>query len=144
MTPTVTELLNGCILTLMTPPRPEDTGLFSAARVRLTALVNKLAALENADGAAVRVWENATLRALIAEAGPRDGVSPGDAADIADGGYSIPALDAANARLRRLMIRLHEAAEQADDIELDRKILTLYCEMARRRELHLAPVKLAV
>ena len=141
MTPTVTELLNGCMLTLMTPPRAEDAGLFSAARFRLTALVNRLVALESADGAAVRVWENAALRALIAEAGPRHGVSPGDAAETADGDYSLAVLDAANARLRRLVIRLHEAAEQADDTELDRKILRLYCEMAKRRELHLAPVK---
>ena len=141
MTPTVTELLNGCILTLMTSPRPEDAGLFSAARIRLIALVNRLVALESADGAAVRVWENTALRALIAAAGPRHGVLPGDAAETADGDYSLAVLDAANARLRRLVIRLHAAAEQADDIELDRKILRLYGEMARRRELHLAPVK---
>jgi hypothetical protein len=141
MTPTVTELLNGCMLTLMTPSRAEDAGLFSAARLRLIALVNRLVALESADGAAVRVWENAALRALIAEAGPRHGVFPGDAAETADGDYSLAALDAANARLRRFVIRLHEAAEQAGDAELDRKILKLYCEMARRRELHLAPVK---
>ena len=142
MTPTVTELLNGCILTLMTPPRPEDAGLFSAARFRLIALVNRLVALESADGAAVRVWENTVLRALIAEAGPKHRVLPGDAAETADGDYSLAALDAANARLRRLLIRLHEAAEQAGDIALDRHILKLYGEMARRRELHLAPVKL--
>ena len=143
MTPTVTELLNGCMLTLMTPPRAEDAGLFSAARFRLIALVNRLVALESADGAAVRVWENGVLRTLIAEAGPRHGVSPGDAAETADGDYSIAALDRANAKLRRLVIRLHEVAEQAGDTELDRRILTLYCEMARRRELHLPPVKLA-
>jgi hypothetical protein len=141
MTPTVPELLNGCMLTLMTPPRPEDAGLFSAARLRLIALVNKLAALESADGAAVRVWENTALRALIAESGPEHGVLPGDAAETSDGDYSLVVLDAANAKLRRLVIRLHEAAEQTGDTELDRKILKLYCEMARRRELHLAPVE---
>ncbi|MBX9651474.1 MAG: hypothetical protein K2X57_30915 [Xanthobacteraceae bacterium] len=141
MTPTVTELLNGCILTLMTSPRPEDTGMFAAARIRLTALVNRLVALECADGTAVRVWENAALRALIAEAGPRHGMPPGDAMKITDGDYSLAALDAANARLRSLVMRLHEAAEQARDTEIDRKILKLYCEMARRRELHLAPIK---
>ena len=142
MTPTVPELLNGCMLTLMTPPRAEDAGLFSAARLRLIALVNRLAALESADGTAARVWENTALSTLIAEAGSRHGVSLGDAVETADGDYSLVALDAANAKLRRLLIRLHEAAEQAGDRELDRKILGLYCEMARRRELHLAPVKL--
>ena len=141
MTPTVTELLNGCFLTLATPPRPEDAGMFSAARIRLTALVNKLVALECADGAAVRVRENAVLRALIAEAGPKHGVRLGDAAATTDGDYSLSALDAANAGLRRLLINLHEAAELAHDTELDRRILTLYREIARRRELYLAPVK---
>lgn len=141
MTPTVTELLNGCILALMTPPRPEETGMFSAARIRLTALVNKLVAMECADGTAVRVWENAALRSLIAEAGPRHGMPPGDAMKITDGDYSYGALDAANARLRRLVMRLHEAVEQSRDTEFDRKFLKLYCEMARRRELHLAPMK---
>jgi hypothetical protein len=142
MTPTVPELLNGCMLTLMTPPRAEDAGLFSAARLRLIALVNKLVALESADGAAVRVWENAALRTLIAEAGSRHGVLPGDTVETADGDYSLVVLDAANAKLRRLLIRLHEAAEEAGDTELDCRILKLYCETARRRELHLAPVKL--
>jgi hypothetical protein len=144
MTPTVPELLNGCMLTLMTPPRAEDAGLFSAARLRLVALVNRLVALESADGAAVRVWENTALRALIAQAEPRHGVLPGDAAETADGDYSLIVLDAANAKLRRLVIRLHEAAEQAGDTDLDRRILKLYGEIARRRELHLAPVKLTV
>jgi hypothetical protein len=141
MTPTVPELLNGCMLTLMTPPRAEDTGLFSAARLRLIALVNKLAALESADGTAVRVSENAALRTLIMEAGARHDISLGDAADTSDGDYSLAVLDAVNAKLRRLVMRLHEAAEQADDIALDRRILKLYGAMARRRELHLAPVK---
>ena len=45
MTPTVTDLLNGCILTLATPPRPEDAGLFAGARIRLAAMMNKLVAL---------------------------------------------------------------------------------------------------
>ena len=141
MTPTVTDLLNGCVLTLATPPRPEDAGVFAAARIRLTALMNKLVALECAGGAAVRVWENAALRALIAEAGPRHGVVPVDAAETSDGDYSLGALDAVNATLRRLLIRLHEAAELACDTELERKVLKLYREIAQRRELHLPPVK---
>jgi hypothetical protein len=141
MTPTVTELLNGCILTLATPPRPEDAGLFSAARIRLTALINKLVSIECADGAAARIWENTALRALIAEAGPKYGVLPGTEEETADGDYSLAALDAANAMLRRLLIRLHEAAELSCDTELDRKILKLYREIARRRELPLSPVR---
>ena len=140
MTPTMTDLLNGCILSLSTPPRPEDAGLFSVARIRLAAMINKLVALECADAAAIRLWENATLRALIAETGSPHGLPPDDAG-TADGDCSLPALDAANAGLRLRLIRLHEAAEQAGDTALDRKILSLYREMARRRELHLPPIK---
>jgi hypothetical protein len=141
MTPTAQDLLNACIMTLVTPPRPEDAGLFAAARLRLVALTNKLAALEAADAAAIRVRENAALRAILAEAGPAHGIAadklPGD------GDYSIATLDTANAALRRLLIRLHEAAEQANDRALDRKILKLYRDMAGWRELHLPPVKSA-
>jgi hypothetical protein len=141
MTPTVTDLLNGCILTLATPPRPEDAGLFAGARIRLAAMMNRLVALECADGAAVRVWENTALRALIAAAGPGHGVPASALEETADGDYSLAALDAANAKLRRVLIRLHEAAELSGDNELDRRILKLYREIARRRELHLPPVK---
>ena len=141
MTPTVTELLNGCIVTLATPPRPEDAGLFAGARIRLAAMMNRLVALESAGGAAVRVWENATLRALIAAAGPGHGIPASELEATADGDYSLGSLDAANAKLRRLLIRLHEAAELSGDTELDRQILKLYREIARRRELHLPPVK---
>jgi hypothetical protein len=137
----VTDLLNGCILTLATPPRPEDAGLFAGARIRLAAMMNRLVALECADGAAVRVWENAALRALIAAAGPRHGVPASELGRTVDGDYSLSSLDAANAKLRRLLIQLHEAAERSGDTELDRQILRLYREIARRRELYLPPVK---
>ena len=140
MTPTTADLLNGCIKTLATAPRPEDVGIFSAARVRTVALINKLVAIECADGAAVRVWENAALHSLIAEAAPKyAGLS--DAAEIGDGDYSLAALDAANAKLRQLLIDLHEAVESSRDTELDQKILKLYREIARRRELYLPPIK---
>jgi hypothetical protein len=140
MTPTMTDLLNGCILSLATPPRPEDAGPFAVARFRLAAMINKLVALEYADAAAIRLWENDALRALIAEYGSRYGVQPDDGGP-ADRDYSLPALDASNARLRLWVIRLHEAVERAGDAALDRKILDLYREMARRRELHLPPFK---
>jgi len=141
MTPTVMDLLNGCIQTLATPPRPEEAGLFAGARIRLAAMMNRLIALECADGAAVRVWENTALRALIAATGPKHGVPASELDETADGDYSLGSLDTANAKLRRLLIRLHEAAELSDDTELDRQILKLYREIARRRELHLPPVK---
>ena len=141
MTPTVMDLLNGCIQTLATPPRPEEAGLFAGARIRLAAMMNRLIALECADGAAVRVWENTALRALIAATGPKHGVPASELDETSDGDYSLGSLDTANAKLRRLLIRLHEAAELSGDTELDHQILKLYREIARRRELHLPPVK---
>ena len=141
MTPTAADLLNGCIMPLATPPRPEDAGPFSIARLRTVALINKLVAIECADGAAVRVWENAALRSLIAEAAPKYAGLSDAAVETGDGDYSLKALDAANAKLRQLLINLHEAVELACDTELDRKILKLYREIARRRELTLPPIK---
>lgn len=141
MTPTAVDLLAGCILTLATAPRVEDAGSFAIARVRTVALINKLVAIECADGAAVRVWENAALRSLIAEAAPNYAGLPDAAVETSDGDYSLKALDAANATLRKLLINLHEAVELARDTELDRKILKLYREIARRRELYLPPIK---
>jgi hypothetical protein len=140
MTPTAADLLNGCILALSTPPRPEDLGLFTMARLRTVASINKLVALESAEAAAVRVWENAALRSLLADVAPAYAAAT-DVAAIGDGDCSIGALDAANAELRRMLIQLHEAAELARDRDLDRRILKLYRDIAQRRELWLPPVK---
>ena len=140
MTPTSIDLLNGCIKTLAAPPRPEDAGMFAIARLRTVALINRLVAMEAADGTAARVWENAALRSLFAEAAARYPAAAG-AATLGNEDFSLEALDAANAKLRRLLIALHEAVELAGDTALDRTILTLYREIARRRELNLPPVR---
>jgi hypothetical protein len=141
MTPTATDLLAGCIQTLAAPPRPEDGGVFLTAKMRTVALINRLVALECASGAAVRVSENAAIRSLLADAGITYAALADAAAAVSDGDYSIEALDAANARLRRLLIELHEAVELASDRQLDRKILKLYRAIADRRELRLPPAK---
>jgi len=141
MTPTAQDLLNAANKALATPTRPEDAGVFAAARARLVALTNHLVGLENEDATNVRMRENAALREVIAAAGPAHGIAARDAHAISDGDYSLAALDAANAGLRRLLIRLHEAVEREHHVALDRKILKLYRDMARWRELDLPPVK---
>jgi hypothetical protein len=141
MTPTAQDLLNAANTALATPTRPEDAGVFAAARARLVALTNHLVELENEDAITVRMRENAALRDVIGEAGPAHGIAARDAHDIGDGDYSLAALDAANAGLRRLLIRLHEAVERSHDVALDRRLLKLYRDMARWRELDLPPVK---
>ncbi len=137
MTPTAPELLAGCAAALAAVPNAEDAGLFTATRLRTVATLNVLVAQECAASSAVRVWENTALRSVLAGAGGTYGAVFAEAASIDDGDLSLTALDSANARLRRLLIRLHEAAEDASDHKLDRTILALYCEMARRRELRL-------
>jgi hypothetical protein len=141
MTPTATDLLTGCIKALTAPLAAEDAGLFLTARMRTVAMLNRLVAFECAQGAAVRVAENAAIRALMAQASARYAVFTEAAAATSDGDFVIETLDAVNAKLRRLLIGLHEAAETARDRDLDRKILKLYCNIAERRELPLPPVK---
>jgi hypothetical protein len=138
MTPTVPELLAGCAAALTKPPRPEDGGVFGTARLLTVATINALVAQECASGAAVRVAENAALRAFLLEAGPVYGRAFEEARRVGDGDLSLAALDQANARLRHLLIELHEAVETAGDHRTDRKILALYRDMARKRELKLA------
>ena len=137
MTPTAPELLAGCAAALSAVPNAEDAGLYTATRLRTVATINVLVAQECATGAAVRTWENAVLRSLLVEAAAKYGAVCTGAESIDDGDLSLAALDSANARLRRLLIRLHEAVEAAADHKLDRKILATYREMARRRELRL-------
>jgi hypothetical protein len=143
MTPTAPELLAGCAAALSAVPSAEDAGLFTATRLRTVATINVLVAQECAFGSAVRVSENGALRSLLVAAAAKYGAAFAEAGSIDDGDLSLAALDGANAKLRRLLIRLHEAVEAASDHTLDRTILALYREMARRRELKLPGEKAA-
>jgi hypothetical protein len=137
MTPTIPELLRGCAAALSKPVRAEEAGAFADARLSTVATINLLVAQECATGVAVRLWENAALRAVLMQAAAVYGAAFGEAAAIEDGELSLAALDEANLRLRRLLIRLHEAVEAASDEPMDRKILALYRDMAERRTLTL-------
>ena len=128
MTPTAPELLLGCVTALSTPPEAEDGMVYAMGKIGVAVILNVFAAQEGETGAAVRVWENAALREAL-----------GGAPDVSDGDVSLAALDAANAELRRRLIRFHEAAETRADDATDRKILALYRQMAARRLLHLPP-----
>jgi hypothetical protein len=116
MTPTVTELLAGNFRLLATPPPPESAGDYTSGMIGVTGMISALAAQEAERGAAVRIAENAMLRALFSRAGAYDAGLDGrlsGAASSDDGDLSITALDAANATLRRALIALHEAVEAA-------------------------------
>ncbi len=137
MTPTAPELLAGCAAALTKPQRPEDGGVLGAARLLTVATINALVAQECVSGAAVRVAENAALREFLVRAAPTYGGAFEEAQSVGDGDLSLMALDEANAKLRRLLVGLHEAVEAADDRAMDRKILALYRNMAGGRELKL-------
>ena len=131
MTPTTAELLDGCVKAIATPPEAEDLALYLKGRLSLVVLVNILAAQEAEGGVAARVAENAALRAVLGDA------------SAAEDDLTIAGLDAVNAALRRRLIALHTAVEEAGDRTRDREILALYRRMAALRELVLPPIPAA-
>jgi hypothetical protein len=131
MTPSLPDLLMGHVAALSTPMPPEASGDYMAGRLGILAMISMLAAQEAERGPAVRVWENAAIRSLLARAGSAAPASAGD--------LSWSALDRENAQLRRALIALHVSAEESGDAALDREILEFYQEMADRRRLQLPP-----
>jgi hypothetical protein len=127
VTPTLAEILAGnarAIASLATEGGGQD---FAAAKLSVVALLSLLAAQEADAGAAARLAENAAIRAALADAGAK---LPPVAASPA-----LPALDAENAGLRRALVAVHAAAEEAGDTGRHHAILRLYRRMAELRRL---------
>ncbi len=140
MTPSLPDILVGNFLCVAEPPPPESAGEFMAGKVGVVALLSLLAAQEAERGLSARVWENTTLRAVLLDAAPVYGEVFAEAADAADGDFTLAVLDRANATLRRALIALHEAVEAAGDTARDHAILRLYREMAHARRLDMPPL----
>jgi len=140
MTPSLPDILLGNFLCMAEAPPPESAGEFMAGKVGVVALLSLLAAQEAERGSAARVWENATLRALLNAAAPDYGAHLAEAARAEDGDLSLGSLDRANATLRRALIALHEAVEAAGDVQRDHAILRLYGQMAHARRLDMPPL----
>jgi len=142
VTPSLPEILIGHALAISAPQPPEASGDYMAGRLGVLAMLSMLAAQEAERGVEARLWENGAMRALFAGAADAyDEAMAGDlarAAALADVDRAWSALDVANARLRRALIRLHETAEGRADTALERDILALYQAMARARRLELA------
>jgi hypothetical protein len=130
MTPALPDILIGQAVGLTTPLPPEAGLDYLAGRAGLLAMLATLAAQEAEKGVATRVWENQAIAALLTRTGE-------EAEATAD--LSWRALDAANARLRRRLVTLHEAAEARRDKALQTEILQLYVDMAAARRLELMP-----
>ena len=140
MTPSVTEVMRGCAAALSQPPSPDAGPEFFASRVGMISMLANLAAQEANRAAAAAAAENVDIRALFDDASAYDAAMGGRLAAAAretDTDLSLTALDAANARLRRLLIELHTRVEDAGDAALDRAILALYVRMAEGRRLQL-------
>jgi hypothetical protein len=127
MTPTAAEVLMGNFTALVEPPPQEAVGDYMASRISVIGMNSLLASQETEKGAAVRVWENAAISAILSKAGAPLATSVDD--------LSIPALDALNATLRLALIAAHEAVEARGDADLEREILHLYQAMADQRML---------
>lgn len=140
MTPTVPELLLGNFLCLIEPPPPESMGDFLQSRVAVTGMISLLCAQEAERGIEARAWENGAIRALLTRCAATYGGRFAEAAAGSDPDLTLAALDRANVGLRRALIELHVAAEQARDAALDTEIRDLYVRMAEARRLDLPPL----
>lgn len=140
MTPALPDILRGNFLCLAVPGPPEQQGEFMATRVGVIALLSLLAAQEVERGTTARVWENAAIATVLAEAAEVYGVPDVEVAKTTAEDLSLEALDHANATLRRGLIALHEAVEAARDLPRHRTIMGLYGEMAEMRRLDLPPL----
>jgi hypothetical protein len=133
MTPALPDILMSQAAALATPLPPESQGEYLSGRVGLLAMLASLSAQEADRGPAARVWENRAIAALIAGTeGVAQESSPETSSD-----FTWRGLDAENARLRRRLIEVHEAAEAAGDGALQTEILQLYVDMAAARRLTL-------
>jgi NAD(P)-dependent dehydrogenase (short-subunit alcohol dehydrogenase family) len=132
MTPSLPDVMMGHVAALSAPMPPEASGDYLVGRLGLVAMMSILAAQEAERGIDTRVWENGAIRTLLTRA-----ASPANCSPAADLTWS--ALDRENAALRRALITVHIAAEEAGDAVLDRDILQLYKEMSDRRRLDLPP-----
>ena len=138
MTPNVRDVLQGVVVALSTPPSADAGAAYTMGRMGMVGTLAMLAAAEADRAARDAFAENADIRAVFAEAGAHDPEGAlAAAAKEADTDLSVPALDAANARLRRLLIGLHERVEQAGDAAMNRKIVALYGRMAQGRRMAL-------
>lgn len=138
---TTQSLLEGMAEALDERIRPMIADPFTADAARMAASVVRIAARSCDDAAAIRVEENARIRALLAQGAalvdqPVLAASLAEAAAGKDPGYRISELDRENGMLRRNLIALHAWLEDSGSAvasELHAEIWRALrdCEMAR-------------
>ena len=144
MRPNVGDVLQGLAVAVTSPAAQEAGADYAASRAGMLAMLAGLAVQEADRAGAAALAENAAIRALFAQALAHDGARDGGlggrlaaAARETETDFTLSGLDGANARLRRLLIELHERVENAGDRDLDGRILELYAAMARGRRLQM-------
>lgn len=116
MTPETDQILGLCAMKLITEFAPALGTQYGQGMAQVVAVLLFMAGQEVERGAAIRVAENADMRALFADLAPQtaDAVLRAEleqAASAPESALTISALNIANARLRRLLIRLHAALD---------------------------------
>ncbi len=133
-------ILRGVVKTLREQIAPSLSDSFAVEAARLAAVALSIVANDVNDAAATRIWENAAIRRLFADAAgfALDSLSRrlAEASNSVDPGYKISELDAENGRLRKLLVELHACVEGRTDAEagtLDRRIWKFLGEVHERR-----------
>lgn len=120
------------------PALPPGYGQGSATLMGVLLL---MVAQEFNRAAEIRERENALMRNLFADVGPRTSDALRErlasAAGEPDTSINVAALDRANGELKRLLIELHSFAEQTNDRALELRILKLLSEGAAARQVFL-------
>lgn len=136
MTPEVDGMINTTAMRLMMHVFPNLPQGYSQGSANLTGMLLMFAAQQFDGAAELRVQENAALRKLLAKAG-----SFAELADVPSAGsVKISALNAENHALKRELIKLHAAVEEAKGEgarTLEREILAFLADMSDKRRVHL-------
>ncbi len=133
-------ILQGVIKALRDQIAPTVDDRFASDATRLATMLLTIVANDVDDAAAARIWENAALRALFADAvelATGDlSVRLAEASSSGDPGYKISELDTENGRLRHLLVELHvfvEGREGAAANALNQRIWKLLGDIQTRR-----------
>lgn len=135
-------LLEGLAETLRDRIAPHIEDAFAKEAARMSQALILIAGRAGEDAAAIRVEENASMRAIFGEAAPLAqgdlARRMGDAAASSDPGLRISELDTETARLRALLVELHVWLEQQDSPEA-RKLGQSIWQLMHNAEMARAP-----
>lgn len=122
-------VLEGVADALRDQVSPQLSDAFASEAARMAQSLIAIVGRAGDDAAAIRVEENARMRAIFAEAASVAGgdlsAQLAEAAKSSDPGLRISELDAETGRLRTLLVELHRWLEQQDSPEarvLDQQI----------------------